>query len=81
MAIAVLPRSRANTFDPDTIAVLTAAFEDVCQSLARNGMQVGPEETAARELVAKAIIEIALIGERDRIRLRDTALHYLAKDH
>jgi hypothetical protein len=31
--------------------------------------------------VAKANIEVALVGERDRIRLRDATLQYLAKDY
>jgi hypothetical protein len=47
MAVAVFPRVRANTFDPDRIATLAAAFEDVCQSLARSGTRVEPADTSA----------------------------------
>jgi hypothetical protein len=51
-------------FDPDTIAVLTAAYEDAIKG----------QSTTAREIIAKHIIELASEGERDPYKLCQGAL-------
>ena len=59
-------------FGPDTIAVLTTALEDALHHLRlldRNDPTVNK--------VAKRIIELALQGERDPIRLRNGAIQWL----
>jgi|tagenome__1003787_1003787.scaffolds.fasta_scaffold19788760_3 hypothetical protein len=55
-------------FEPEHIAVMTAAFEDVCRDL-----RLAEREDPIRDIVAKAIIECAQSGERDIIRLRECA--------
>jgi hypothetical protein len=55
-------------FEPEHIAVMTAAFEDVCREL-----ELAQRDDPLRDIVAKAIIDCAQKGERDPIRLRDCA--------
>jgi hypothetical protein len=73
------PHLSVHAFDPETIQVLTAAFEDAWQSLAKDGIELGPHTDAARDTLAKGIIHAAQLGERDRRSLRDAALAYLAE--
>jgi hypothetical protein len=56
-------------FEPDRIAIMSAAFEQACREL---GLDV-PEDPL-REALARKIIECAQTGERDLSRLRDFAL-------
>jgi hypothetical protein len=65
-----------SSFDPETIALLTGAFEDAWRSLNR-GDGIGPDTDAIREMLAKHIITTAQTGERDVIRLRDGAVAYV----
>ena len=68
-------------FDPESIRVLSNAFEEAWQSL--QSMQTtfhhDGHEDQTRELLARCIIEMARIGERDQTRLRDAALAHLAE--
>jgi hypothetical protein len=60
-------------FDPETIRILTAAFEDAWQTLGgRNS--IGPGKQAKREELARIIIGMGQAGERDPAKLRDGAL-------
>ena len=59
---------QSSDFEPDHIAVMTAAFEDVCRDL-----RLAEREDPIRDIVARAIIECAQSGERDIIRLRECA--------
>jgi hypothetical protein len=54
-------------FEPEHIAVMTAAFEDVCRDLRLSSER----EDSLRDIVAKAILGCAQAGERDLIRLRE----------
>jgi hypothetical protein len=66
-------------FSPDDVRILVAAFEGAWQSLLASGMISASdrESEAARDSLAKHIIEQARYGERDQGRLRDGALlHY-----
>ncbi len=49
------------------------------QSVAQDGIDLGPHTDAARDTLAKGIIHAAQRGERDRRNLRDSALVYLAE--
>jgi hypothetical protein len=71
-------RVPANTFDPDTIRILAAAFEDAWRALETDGIDIGPGTDQMRDSLAKAIVEAASHGERDPHRLRDAALAHLA---
>jgi hypothetical protein len=65
-------------FEPETIRVLAAAFEDAWRSLNNGRTELGPHTDATRSTLATGIILAALSGERDPQRLRDAALTHLA---
>jgi len=54
---------RDSAFEPDPIAVMAAAFEDVCRDF-----RLAERNDSLRDIVAKAIIECAQTGGRDAIR-------------
>ena len=56
-------------FDDKAILVMGAAFDEACGSLRRFARY-----KKVRELIAKRIIEAAINGERDPIRLHSQAL-------
>jgi hypothetical protein len=68
-------------FDPETVRILTAAFDEAWQSVQNSGMRVPSQAygNAIREILALRIIDMARLGERDRHRLRDDALLHLAR--
>ena len=61
-------------YPPETVAVMTAAFDRVCQSLSAriNGNEL------VRETLALIILRHVDLGERDPVRLADVALRELA---
>jgi hypothetical protein len=59
------------SFDPETTRVMGEAYEQACLSLAGGNV-------AARELVAKRIIEATLRGERDVTNLASYGIDGLA---
>jgi hypothetical protein len=63
-------------FSPDDVRILVAAFDSAWRSLVASGMilELERESEAARDTLAKHIIEQARYGERDQGRLRDGAL-------
>ena len=67
-------------FDPDTVAVLSSAFDIAWDTLRRSGSTLTTDSQAAstRELLAKRIVERGQMGERDERRLVDDALAHLA---
>jgi hypothetical protein len=72
-------RATFGAFDPETIRILSVAFEDACQSLSGDRIVLGPDTDAMRDALARSIIDVAADGERDRCRLRDEALARLAR--
>lgn len=60
----MVPPIDSTSFDPETIAVLVAAYEDAIKG----------QSLAAREIIAKHIIELASEGERDPYKLCQGAL-------
>ncbi len=73
------PHLRDGAFDPDTMRILTSAFDDAWQSLQGDGIILGADKNAMRDMLAKAVIHTAQLGERDQRRLRDAALAHLAQ--
>ena len=69
MSISVPVKHDHDAFGPETIALLAAALEDTLRAL---GLADRNDPAVTR--VAKTIIELARLGERDPIRLRDVAL-------
>jgi len=63
-------------FSPEDVRILVAAFDGAWRSLLASGMifESDRESEAARDSLAKHIIEQARYGERDQGRLRDGAL-------
>jgi hypothetical protein len=60
-------------FEPADIQILTTAYEGAVQAL-----HLTNRADARMESVAKRIIELARLGERDPVRLRDYAVEGLA---
>jgi hypothetical protein len=71
----------ASAFDPETVDVLSDAFENAWQSLHKSGttFHLGGREEQTSEMLARCIIELAKLGERNPHRLRDAALAHLAE--
>jgi hypothetical protein len=59
--------SRNGAFGPEEIRILVTAFDDAWQRLQKCGVRIeaGRETEFAREWLAKSIIELAELGERD----------------
>lgn len=68
-------------FDPETVRMLSDALEDTWEIASANQIThgVGGDPEAARDLVAKHIVDIALQGERNRQRLILGALDRLKR--
>ena len=66
----------AGVFLPEDVRILVAAFDDAWARLLKSGAKFeGDRQTeAARERLAKSIIDMAMRGERDQRRLADDAL-------
>lgn len=68
----ITPYLRSKVFEPETIAAMGAAFEKVCRRL---GLSLTPD--AMTESVARVVIELAEVGERDAERLyQGTLAHF-----
>jgi len=65
---------RAESFDPEAIAMITSAFEGVLAEL-----NLVDRADPLVEIVAKAVIRFAKEGERDTTRLRELVLEYLKR--
>ena len=57
------------TFEPEAIAIMSAAYEEVLRVL-----QLADRQDPITELVARKIIEVAGTGERDPAKIREQAL-------
>ena len=63
------PYLKGAVFEPEQIKLMTAAFEDVCQSL-----QLVDREDPFVEIVARKVVEIAGKGEHDPRRICELVL-------
>jgi hypothetical protein len=68
-------------FDPETLRVLTAAFDAAWASIEATGTPFSDANYAetAREIIGKHIVQAAKNGERDQQQLCDGALLQLAR--
>jgi hypothetical protein len=71
MPITWLLQGNYHSFSPDDIKVLAAAFDD---ALRASGL-TDPADPIANT-IAKRIIDLARLGERDPVRLREYALEF-----
>ena len=74
-------KSAAGAFDPETVAILVGAFDDTWESLVSSGAPFVEDrfQGRAREIIAKHIIQLGRLGERDRRRLTESALLELSR--
>jgi hypothetical protein len=81
--MSIIPLLANSSFDPEAIEILSAAFDDAWEELkAANSDFARPAyERGAREIIAKYIIESAQRGERDRGKLCESALKFLAQNY
>ena len=61
-----------NAFDPQTLVLLEAAFDEAWLSL-----KLGGNRTVKPDELARAVLHMAMEGERDPVRLSDRALEGL----
>jgi hypothetical protein len=68
-------------FDPGDVRLLTAVFDEAWRVVEDSGafFASNGHVESAKEVLARRIIEMAQLGERDHIRLRDDALLHLAR--
>lgn len=74
---------RKAAFDPETVNILTGAFENAWQSVQASGERLAQPAyaSATREVIAKYIIDMAQRGERDPGKLSDGAVEFLATNY
>ena len=60
---------RGGAFDPEAVNAMGAAFEDALREL-----RLTDRDDPVCEIVAKKIIELGRLGERDPARIRELAL-------
>jgi hypothetical protein len=68
MLIRAIGESR-HAFSPEEVAVLTTVFDGILKTL-----NLANREDPLTILIAKKIIELAIAGERDPVRLRERTL-------
>jgi hypothetical protein len=56
-------------FEPEAVAAMSEAFEAACKELEDTS-----QPQIARDVIASRIIAAARLGERDPVRLRESAL-------
>jgi hypothetical protein len=73
----------AIAFDPETIKIVSLAFDDAWEKIQKSGSAFAKPAyaNAMREEIAKHIIDVAGRGERDRRRLSEDAVQFLAETY
>ena len=81
--MSLVPLFANSAFDPETINVVSTAFDTAWQVVSKSGspLAADPQAASARDLLAKRIIEMAQRGERDPHRLVDDALVHLVSSN
>jgi hypothetical protein len=81
--MSIIPLLANTSFDPEAVETLSGAFDDAWEAVQRSGSPLARPafERGAREVLAKYIIELAQRGERDRLRLSEAAVAYLAENY
>ena len=81
--MSIIPLLANTSFDPEAVEILSAAFDEAWQSIKESGSSFARPayERAAREVLAKCIIEMAQRGERNKSVLSAAAVSYLAENY
>jgi hypothetical protein len=71
------------SFDPETIDLLSNAFEQAWRKLRTSGNRLARPAYAnvMREVMAKRILDLAERGERDEIKLSDSAFIFFTANY
>ena len=77
--MSIIPFLQGNSFDPEAVAILGAAFDAAWDALQKSGSPLVSDGHAmtARERLAKRIIEMGQKGTRDHQRLVEDAIAHL----
>jgi hypothetical protein len=72
---------QAAVFDPEEITIIAAAFDDAWERLEKSGYGSASAKAKerARQQLAKRIIDMAKLGERDPHKLCEDALLFMAQ--
>jgi len=75
-------KSHQGVFNPEEVSILTTVFDEAWKTVqgGAGAAALHGETQAMREGIARRIIALALLGERDPSRLRDEALRDLAQN-
>ena len=75
-------KSHQGVFNPEEVSILTTVFDEAWKTVqgGAGASALNGEAQAMREGIARRIIALALLGERDPSRLREEALRYLAQN-
>jgi hypothetical protein len=65
--------AEGKSFDPETLVLLRAAMDEAARALPPRGRTI-----SARRVMARAILNLAALGERNPQRLRRSALAAIA---
>ena len=81
--MAIIPLLAESAFDPETIETLVSVFETAWRKVEQSGSKLASPayERAAREIIAKRIIEMAQRGQRDPSELAEDAVSYLERSY
>ena len=81
--MSIIPLLAQSAFDPEFIETLVSAYEHAWQQVEKSGSTFASPRyrRAAREIIAKRIIEMAQRGEREPTRLAEDAVSYLARSY
>jgi hypothetical protein len=73
----------AIVFDPDTVKIVSRAFDDAWEKIEKSGNKFAKPAyaNAMREEIAKHIIDMAGRGERDQNALIEDAILFLAENY
>ena len=79
----IIPLLSQSAFEPETIETLVSVFETAWRRVEQSGSKLASPayQRAAREIIAKRIIEMAQHGERDPSELADDAVSYLQRSY
>jgi tartrate dehydratase beta subunit/fumarate hydratase class I family protein len=79
----IVPLLAQSAFEPEMIETLVSVFETAWRKVEESGSKFASPgyQRAAREIIAKRIIEMAQRGERNPTELADDAVAYLERSY
>jgi hypothetical protein len=65
----VLPLKSAGAFEPEIVVAMSRAVDGICCTI-----NLPPSATGARTMIARRVIELVRLGERDPARISELVL-------